>query len=160
GNPPYTWSLSAGSLPAGLAISPGGTISGTPTTAGTANFTVQVADSLSRVATKALALTINPPALSITTASPLAAGTVGAQYSQNFSATGGTAPYTWSISSGTLPAGLALSGGGTLSGTPTGAGGSNFTVRVADSASQTATKAFALTINPPALSITSSSPLS
>jgi len=43
----------------------------------------------------------------ITTTS-LADGTTGATYSQTLAATGGTAPYLWSISAGTLPAGLAL----------------------------------------------------
>jgi large repetitive protein len=48
GNSPYSWSLASGSsLPSGLNLSSGGTISGTPQAAGTFNFTVQVADSSS-----------------------------------------------------------------------------------------------------------------
>jgi hypothetical protein len=44
--PPYTWSIASGSLPAGLSLdSATGAITGTPTAAGTANFTVQVEDS-------------------------------------------------------------------------------------------------------------------
>jgi large repetitive protein len=43
GATPYTWSLASGALPAGLSLNAAtGEISGTPTTAGTANFTVQV----------------------------------------------------------------------------------------------------------------------
>src|SRR5713101_8034549 len=43
GSPPYTWALTAGSLPAGLSLATStGAISGTPTTAGTSSFTVQV----------------------------------------------------------------------------------------------------------------------
>lgn len=45
GTPRYTWSLQSGSLPPGLSLSSGGTISGTETKAGTFNFTVQVQDS-------------------------------------------------------------------------------------------------------------------
>ena len=45
GVPPYTWSLTAGSLPPGLNLSSNGTINGTPTTFGAFNFTVQVTDS-------------------------------------------------------------------------------------------------------------------
>ena len=41
---PYTWSLAAGSLPAGLFLSTSGAITGTPTTQGTSQFTVQVTD--------------------------------------------------------------------------------------------------------------------
>ena len=46
GTLPYTWSVPSGQLPAGLTLSAAGAISGTPTTAGLATFTVQVADSL------------------------------------------------------------------------------------------------------------------
>jgi hypothetical protein len=45
GQTPYTWSMNGGSLPAGLSLSAGGVISGTPTTANTYNFTVRVTDS-------------------------------------------------------------------------------------------------------------------
>ena len=61
GQTPYTWSLSAGALPAGLALSAGGTISGSPTgPVGTFSFTVKVTDSLApaQTATKALSITI------------------------------------------------------------------------------------------------------
>lgn len=88
-------------------------------------------------------------ALSITTASPLPAGTVGTVYSQTFATTGGTAATrTWSVSAGTLPAGLSLSSAGVLSGTPTTAATSSFTVQVTGGG--TATKAFSVTINPAA----------
>src|SRR5213079_39352 len=102
---PYTWTVASGTLPAGLSLAAGGTISGTPGTAGSSSFTVRVTDSASATATAALSLTINPPALSITTAS-LPAGTVGVAYSQALAASGGTSPYTWTMASGTLPAGL------------------------------------------------------
>ena len=45
GVPPFTWTIIAGNLPAGLFLASTGVISGTPTAAGTANFTVQVTDS-------------------------------------------------------------------------------------------------------------------
>ena len=63
GTPPYTWSVTTGGLPAGLSLSPRGTISGTPTTAGTSSFTVRVVDSSTPVAqsaTASLGMTINP----------------------------------------------------------------------------------------------------
>ena len=153
GTTPYTWSVSSGTLPAGLALNASsGAISGTPTTAGTSNFTVQVRDSAATpaTATKALTLTVAaaPVQLTVTTAS-LAGGTVGTSYSATVQASGGTTPYTWSASSGTLPAGLALNASsGAISGTPTTAGTSNFTVQVRDSAATpaTATKALTLTV--------------
>src|ERR1035438_2111488 len=140
GSPPYSWAVASGALAAGLSLAAGGTISGTPGAAGTSPFTVQVTASASASATAALSLTINPPALGITTSS-LPAGTVAVAYSQALGATGGSPPYSWTVASGTLPAGLSLAAGGTMSGTPGAAGTSSFTVRVTDSASASATAA-------------------
>ena len=150
----YTWSVSAGSLPTGLTLS-SGTIAGTPTAAGNSTFTVQVKDSSGATATKQLTITVNPAALTITSAS-LPNGTVGAAYSQALAASGGTGSNTWSIASGSLPAGLALSSG-TIAGTPTAAGNSTFTVQVQDSSGATATKQLSITVNPAALTITTAS---
>src|SRR6185503_10524914 len=127
---PYTWSLNSGTLPAGLSLSAAGVLSGTPTAAGTSNFSIKVTDNAAAIGTKSFALTINA-APSITTAS-LPAGDAGTAYSQTLAVTGGTSPFTWSLSSGTLPAGLSLSIAGVLSGAPTAAGTSNFTVKVTD----------------------------
>ena len=61
GTTPYTWSISSGSLPAGLSlVASTGVISGTPTTAATASFTVQVKDAASNTATASLSITISP----------------------------------------------------------------------------------------------------
>ena len=158
GTPPYTWAISSGTLPAGLALSSTGAITGTPTGAGTYSFTVSVTDSASTTATKTFNLTV-VALLMITTSSPLPSGSTGTAYSQTLAASGGTPPYTWAISSGALPAGLALSSAGAITGTPTGAGTYSFTVRVTDSASRVATQTFSLTISPPPLTITTSSPL-
>ena len=68
--------------------------------------------------------------------------TVGAVTSQTLVASGGTAPYSWSVTTGTLPAGLTLSSAGVLSGTPTMAGTSTFTVQAKDSVSAIATRAY------------------
>ena len=91
----------------------------------------------------------------------LPGGIVGQAYSQPFSATGGTSPYTWSIQSGALPPGLTISSGGVLSGTPTTVGSSTFTVRVADAATptQVTLKPFTLVISPIGVTITTNSPL-
>jgi hypothetical protein len=53
-------------------------------------------------------------------------------YSAQLSATGGTAPYTWSAS-GELPAGLNMSSTGAIAGTPTSTGQSMLTLTVKDS---------------------------
>jgi hypothetical protein len=70
--------------------------------------------------------------LSVTTTS-LASGQTSTAYSATLSATGGVAPYSWTVKSGTLPAGLSLSAAGVIAGTPTTAGAANVTVQVSDS---------------------------
>ncbi len=143
----YTWSVSTGSLPAGLSLATTGTISGTPTAPGTASFTVQVTDSANTSTTKPLSIAVAPAALNITTSS-LPGGTVGASYSQGLSATGGTGGYTWSVSTGSLPAGLSLSATGTIGGTPTAPGTASFTVKVTDSANTSTTKPLSIAVAP------------
>lgn len=66
GQPPYSWSLASGALPSGLSLSTNGVISGTPTTAGTSNFVVQVTDSALATATQALSLVVYTFSTSVT----------------------------------------------------------------------------------------------
>jgi len=145
GTPPYTWSLYSGSLPAGLTLSSSGSINGAPTASGTSNFTVRATDNVSATATKALSIVVTVLPLDITTTS-LAGGVVGNGYSQTLAATGGIAPYSWSVTGGSLPAGLSLSSGGSITGTPTTSGTASFTVRCADSQGSPATDTQALSI--------------
>ena len=67
---PWTWAITGGSLPAGLILSPGGTITGTPTTPGTRTFTAQATDHDGNTATESLTLTIDAPDLAITLTNP------------------------------------------------------------------------------------------
>ena len=91
--------------------------------------------------------TSTPAPIQLTTSS-LPGATVSSAYSATLTASGGTAPYTWSIASGTLPNGLALSSAGVISGTPTAAGSSSFTIQAKDSEAtpQAATSALSLTV--------------
>jgi len=64
GSPPYTWSISSGSLPSWASLNTStGILSGTPDAAGTASFTAQVTDSATAPAsaTQALTLTVAQP---------------------------------------------------------------------------------------------------
>ena len=152
GASPYTWSVTVGTLPAGLTLNAStGAITGNPTTAGTSNFTVTVTDSTTPTAqtqTKALSITIYG-VLAITTTS-LPNGAVGTGYSQTLAVTGGASPYTWSVA-GSLPAGLSLNTStGVISGMPSATGTSNFTVTVTDSTTptaQTQSQSLSITIN-------------
>jgi hypothetical protein len=165
----YTWAVATGAPPPGLTLSPAGVLSGTPTAAGTFNFTVQVSSQVPTIgvqtANQAFSIVIAAvPSLSIT--GTLGAGTAGVPYSATLGATGGygTGTYTFSVISGGLPTGLTLSAGGILSGTPTGAGTSTFTVQVTSALATavanipplTATQSFTIAVSAVALTIAGS----
>src|ERR1051325_911513 len=74
------------------------------------------------------------------TSTPIHNGEVGVTYlAVSFSATGGTAPYTWSVADGSVPPGLTLSPGGIFTGNDTAAGTFSFDAKVTDSGGQAAT---------------------
>jgi Putative Ig domain len=166
GSAPYTWSIASGQLPAGLSLAPTGIISGTPAASGSFSFTVSVADSSSspQAATATMPLTVAaapaaPTPLTINS-SLLPSGTIGSGYSTSLQASGGSAPYAWSILSGNLPAGLSLNTStGLISGTPTASGTATFTAAVADAGTPAQTKSvtLSLVVAPLSLAITSSS---
>lgn len=157
GAPPYTWSVSGGSLPAGLILNANGQITGTPVVVGVFSFSVQVRDAGGRIATGFYTLTVQPR-LEITTNTTMPAGRVGTPYGQQFEASGGDPPYEWSTTD-PMPPGLSFSRFGTISGRPTTTGTYSFTVTVTDSRGLMDSKRFTLTVLPPALSITTTSPL-
>ena len=130
---PYSFAVATGTLPTGLSLAPTGMISGTPATNQQTTVTIQVADSQTphQSVSQSFVMKISPDP-SVTTA-VLPNGIVSTSYSASLTASGGTAPYTWSVSSGTLPAGLKLSAAGALSGVPTAVGSATFTVTVQDS---------------------------
>jgi len=148
----YQWSVVAGGLPPGLTLTTKngiGLVSGTPTTPGVFQFTVQVLDFAGGTDRKVFSITIGP-VLAITTTSLPDGALGGVQYSQTLAATNGTPLYTWSIATGSLPPGLQLDGAtGIISGTPTAAGTFTFDVQVNDTARGVAHRN--LTINIPLL---------
>ena len=111
GVPPYSFSVSSGVLPPGLILdstNESATISGIPTTPGDYNFTIEVSDTGTPVATTSVTYSITIYAdLTITTDAPTSAFR-GEYYSDSILVTGGALPYTWDIVAGELPAGLSL----------------------------------------------------
>jgi hypothetical protein len=151
GTKPFVWS-SGGSLPPGLSLSADGVLSGTPTQAGSFNFTVTVTDSNNLSGTSPFTIRVAPPVLTIGTPGALPPATVGASYSQTFTAVGGTLPFSWTVSAGRLPNGVTLSPAGVLSGSPTENGDFPFTLQVSDAQQPPAIalQAFDLTVGLPA----------
>lgn len=138
GTGPYTFTATSGGFPPGITLNSNGTFSGTPTASGTFNFVIQVTDSTSTSSLFNLSIQVNASALAITT-NTLPAGVVGTQYSALLSSSGGTTPYSYTLNGGSLPNGLTLSTSGQITGAPTVNGVFNFTVRVTDALSSTAT---------------------
>jgi subtilisin-like proprotein convertase family protein len=141
GDAPYSnFTISAGALPAGLALSGAGTISGTPAAVGTFSFTVTAQDSTTGTgapykSSQNFSLTVAAPSITLTPSLPGAQA--GAAYNQTLTGSGGTAPYTFTVTSGTLPTGLSLAANGAFAGTPTAVGSFTFTVQATDSTTGT-----------------------
>jgi large repetitive protein len=121
----------ASALPAGLTLSSGGVLSGTPTQSGPFPIVVTATDAngcSGSGATYTLTIgcqtiTVNNPATTT--------GTVNAAFSQSFTAGNTVGTLTFTTAS-TLPAGLSLSTAGVLSGTPTQIGSFPIVVHVVD----------------------------
>ena len=155
---PYTWSLVSGSVPSGLRFAGNDLrltrttgVTGVATRVQTSTFTVRVRDGAGNTATKTFTLTVDPasPLIINNGTDVLTNGQVGVAYNNGLFPLGGTPPWTWSHVAGTLPPGLSVQASpGRVLGTPTTAGTFTFTVRVNDSAGQSATGQFTITIAP------------
>lgn len=127
-----TWELTAGTLPAGLALSKEGVISGTPTAAGSATFTVKATGNAkdftgTRVDSRDFTLSVSGPLAARLTPTALEAGV--ASHSR-IVISGGAPPFTFSAQG--LPAGVALGPDGALTGTPAKPGAYVVTVHLVD----------------------------
>jgi hypothetical protein len=130
-----TWTVAAGSLPAGLSLSSNGVVGGTPTAPGTASFTANVsaggASSQRQFSLGVAAgLAIAAPATKV--------AEVAVPLTIELNATGGSAPYRWELTQGSLPTHVGFIGdqgnGSTalIKGVPATAGSFPLTFRVTD----------------------------
>jgi hypothetical protein len=142
---PFTFSVSAGTLPPGLALSAGGTLSGTPTATGSFPFTVSVADVGGVPGSRAYSMSVACPVISITPGS-LPDAQLGVPYAVSLVAAGGTAPYAFTVQAGSLPAGLSLANDGQITGTPTATGASVFTIAAVDDFDCVGTEVYTLPV--------------
>ena len=142
---PYSWSVASGGLPDGVTLGSDGSVSGSPTSAGTFSFTIRVSDSRGGSATLPGAISVAPqlsasllPACAQYCRVELGCVTACGAFGQ---VKGGKGPYSYSLAQGTLPAGTSLSGlalAGTFKGL---AGWLQFTVQVSDAVGGTVTVA-------------------
>jgi hypothetical protein len=131
---PVVWDITQGALPAGLALSESGVISGTPAGADAKTFVVRAREPFRRFGERELTLRV---AAALQGSSSLGAGEVGLRYAGSVSASGGVSPFAYSVAIGDLPAGLALNAvTGAVRGIPQGAGTYGLTFAITDSAGQ------------------------
>jgi large repetitive protein len=147
GSGTYTWSLSSGALPAGVALdATKGTISGTPRTAGSYQLVLTATDSERRVASTTAAMRV--VARVVIKTPRLKVATVARAYHARLAARGGVQPLKWRVVRGKLPPGMALSQRlGTLTGTPRGAGSFRVTVEARDALGAKSQKTLVLLVN-------------
>jgi uncharacterized protein (TIGR03437 family) len=159
GNPPYTWAITSGALPAGLTLNASsGLISGAATAVGTTSFTATVTDTNGNVASLVFSLTITATSSTFVITNPsFPNGVIGVAYSQALNSSGGeVTPFfepVFVVSGGALPPGLSITRNSQLSsfitGTPTTAGVSSFTLTATDAAQNTTSANFTITITGP-----------
>jgi hypothetical protein len=150
GKAAFTYSVTSGSLPQGLTLNAStGTISGTPTSAGSYTVTFKVVDANGSSDTATCTIVVTGSAVNLDCGTCGASkATVGVSYSATYSISGGTGPYSYSKVSGTLPPGLSLGGStGKITGTPTATGTYSFTVKVVDSRGNSDTADCTIVVN-------------
>ncbi|MFD0729990.1 putative Ig domain-containing protein [Planotetraspora mira] len=143
GTPAPKVTLASGTLPPGLQLAPGGTLSGTPTQGGTYTFTLQATNGIGTPATTTKTVVVNAPAKFTATTTP--AAQTGKYFIYQFPTTGYPAPKV-TLATGTLPPGLQLAPGGTLSGTPTQGGTYTLTLQATNGIGTPATATKTVTV--------------
>ena len=144
GVPPYTYSISSGSLPAGLTLSSAGVISGTVSYGSNVKnspftFTVLLTDSAAETVSKTFTMAVTiKPWIPGDADRELRVGAVGVPYAENLFRIGGVGTLTYSASG--LPAGLSInSSTGLITGTPTTSGTTAVSFTLTDSKGATST---------------------
>ena len=149
----YTFSVTGGSLPAGLTLNTNGTWSGAPTALGSSSFTVTAQDANGCIGSQSYTLMVVCPSISVLPAT-LPAAAIDAVYPQNLTTAGGMPPVLLSVTSGSLPTGLTLNPNGTWSGVPTALGNFSFTVTAQDASGCTGSQNYSILVVCPVISLT------
>jgi len=153
GDPTITWSVQSGSI-AGMSLSSGGVLSGTPSSAGSYTITIRATNSeghFDRTFTGTIAAAPTAPTITTTNLGSL---TEGHAASVTIAYTGSTGTSA-SVTVGSLPAGLTASvaaGVVTISGTPSAAGAYSCTLTVTNAAGSD-TQAYSGTVDEPSTTV-------
>ncbi|MDW8338403.1 MAG: Ig domain-containing protein [Thermoleophilia bacterium] len=148
GRPEYTWSLTSGALPDGVALTAAGLIAGRPLVSGTFRFTATVADAGGQSAAYAGVLRV-APRLAIARPLSLRPVVVGRFVQVRVVATGGVAPTTWTVT-GILPRGVRFDPAtATLTGIPRAPGRFRITFVGTDALGVTAKRSYLLVVLAP-----------
>lgn len=152
GTQPITFAVTAGALPPGLALSPGGTLSGTPAAYGSYAFTVTATDAGGCHGSRAYVLEVTCPVMAVQPPA-LPNAPIGVAYGATITSDGGAPPVSFAVVAGALPPGLSLALDGALSGTPTAAGSYAFTVRATAAGGCFADRPYSITVACPAMAV-------
>ena len=154
GTAPYTFTVTAGSLPPGLGLNGStGLLSGSPSATGSFSFTITATDGRGCVGSQPYMVVIACPVIGLSP-SILPNGTLSAGYSQTIAASGGTAPYTFAVTGGSLPPGFSLNGStGVLSGTPVATGSFPFTITATDASGCSVSQSYTLVLSCPTIAL-------
>lgn len=140
----YDWRVSQGALPAGVALTTTGVLSGPPADSGSREVTVTVS-SAGQVESVPVTLVVAIPLQIVTKSLPSA--TTSGSYSAKLEATSRSSALRWTVVSGRVPLGLSLDAIGLLSGVPLSGGSTTFTVEVTDGL-QIARRELTLVVSP------------
>jgi large repetitive protein len=163
GEEPYLYSLIDGSLPPGLSLDTStGEITGTPTTQGYFEYTIEVTDNLGDAVQTTIGTNTKGGILLGPADLPVAEDDIA--YSTLITSTGGVGPYTYSLVEGSLPAGFGLTTNGANAGlleaatpfAPTVALRSTFTIRSTDTNGNFGDQVFTMIVFPHISLITTS----
>jgi hypothetical protein len=152
---PYSFAVTAGALPGGVALNPAtGALSGPPTASGSFTFTITATGTGGCTGSRAYTLTIACPTITLMPGT-LPNAQAGVAYNQAVTASGAASGVvSYNVSTGNLPPGLTLNAtSGALTGTPTATGTYSFTIRALSAGNCSGTQSYSLTVGCPTVTV-------